>query len=89
MAVLEAMACGRSVIASRVGELEAMIDEGVTGFLVEPGDVSELAKCINQLVNNPGLARSLGNEAFIAARRKYSISTVLDQLEEIYLSLIA
>lgn len=63
LSVLEAMACGAPVIASRLGGLREVVRHGETGFLVEPGDVAELRLRLEQVLGQPALARSLGDNA--------------------------
>lgn len=62
-AVLEAMAAARPVIATRVGGIPEMIEHGRTGWLVEPGDESELAAALRRLLEDPALAGRLGARA--------------------------
>ena len=63
LSVLEAMACGTPVIASRLGGLREVVRHGETGFLVEPGDVVGLRATLEQLLASPSLARELGDNA--------------------------
>lgn len=62
MVALEAMACGRPVIASRVGGLPTTIRDGLTGLLVRDGDAAALAARIAQVLDEPALRRALGRE---------------------------
>ena len=63
LAVLEAMASGTPVVASRLGGLPEVVQDGVTGFLVEPGDVAELRARIRELVGDPARAARMGRAA--------------------------
>jgi D-inositol-3-phosphate glycosyltransferase len=69
MVALEAMACGAAVVASRVGGLEATVQDGVTGLLVPEGDVDTLAATIAALLGDGARRRALGRQAAAAARR--------------------
>jgi glycosyltransferase involved in cell wall biosynthesis len=60
LVALEAMASGTPVIASRIGGLTEVVEDGVTGFLVAPGDVEELRERIAQVLGDRGLAGRLG-----------------------------
>jgi D-inositol-3-phosphate glycosyltransferase len=62
MVALEAMACGSPVIASRVGGLVTTVRDGVTGFLVQDGDVDALAERIAALVADADLRWRIGRE---------------------------
>ncbi|HET9870925.1 MAG TPA: glycosyltransferase [bacterium] len=60
MTVLEAMAHGRPVVATRMGGLPEQVEDGVTGILVEPGDRAGLRRALTRLAEEPGLAARLG-----------------------------
>ncbi|MBI2984451.1 MAG: glycosyltransferase [Candidatus Kerfeldbacteria bacterium] len=60
VAALEAAACGLPVVASRVGGLPEVVKDGVTGFLIPPGDAEALAKNILRLVGDEALRRNMG-----------------------------
>jgi glycosyltransferase involved in cell wall biosynthesis len=66
--VAEAMACGTPVIGSRVGGIPEMIEDGVTGFLVPPGDVEALANRIRWILSHPDEAEEMGRRgrAFVS-----------------------
>jgi glycosyltransferase involved in cell wall biosynthesis len=63
LTLLEAMASGTPVVASRIGGLPEVVEDGVTGFLVEPGNIPELQDRIATLLHNPTLAARLGRNA--------------------------
>lgn len=65
-AALEAMATGRPVIATNLGGIPDIVDDGITGFLVQNGDISTLAQRLQQLIDSPDLRRNMG----IAGRRR-------------------
>jgi glycosyltransferase involved in cell wall biosynthesis len=60
LSVIEAMASGTPVVCSRIGGLPEVVDDGVTGVLVEPGDVHELADAVRRLVTDPEKAERMG-----------------------------
>lgn len=64
---VEAMGCGRAVIASRIGGLAWVVDEGVTGLMATPGDPSDLANQMEQLLEDAALRKQLG----VAGREKF------------------
>ena len=68
-AVAESQACGTSVVATRVGSLPEVIEDGKTGFLVEYGDWKTMEEKIIILLQNPGLARKLGMNAAKSMKR--------------------
>jgi glycosyltransferase involved in cell wall biosynthesis len=63
LAAIEAMASGTPVVASSVGGLSEVVEEGVTGFLVEPGNVAELRGRLAQVLADRRLAAQLGRNA--------------------------
>lgn len=84
---LEAMAMGRPVIASRIGGLPDVVDDGTTGLLVPPGDTQALQHAIEQLLANPELRKHMGE----AARRRsaeFHTSRIVPRIEQVYEELI-
>lgn len=63
LVLLEAMASGTPVVGSRLGALPEVIQDGITGFLVEPGNVPELRERLAELLNDPERARWMGRNA--------------------------
>lgn len=63
LAVLEAMASGTPVVASRIGGVAEIVQHGVTGYLVTPGDIAELRDRLTQLLSDASLARRMGTAA--------------------------
>jgi glycosyltransferase involved in cell wall biosynthesis len=61
--MLEAMALGRPIVASRVAAIPEILRHGENGLLVEPGSSSEIADAIRQLVRDPLLAQRIGEGA--------------------------
>lgn len=71
---VEAMACGRPVVASRIGGLPFTVIEGETGLLAEPGDASDLAEKLAWLLDDPALRQRLGD----AGRRRFDAEFTWD-----------
>lgn len=84
---LEAMAAGRPVVASRVGGLAEVVDDGVTGVLVTPADPAALAAGIQRLLDDAELRSRLGAAARVAAER-YRSAVVVEAVERCYLDAI-
>jgi len=84
MAVLEAYACGKPVIASDVGGLKELIVDGETGFLFEAGNFKQMAEKMVYLLNNSDKAVEISRKARILVEEKYSIDKVVDMIERLY-----
>lgn len=84
LTLLEAMIYGVPVIASRIGGLPEIIDDGVNGLLFEPGNSRDLAQKMNQLWNNPELGRKMGMAARAKAIREYTEEVTYHRLMEVY-----
>ena len=87
LVVIEAMAAGCPVIATDVGGLRAMIDEGETGFLVKSQDQQALAERMTFLANNKDECRRMGQKAQRNALDNYSVKDMARQYEDLYRSL--
>jgi glycosyltransferase involved in cell wall biosynthesis len=61
--LMEAMAVGMPCVATRVGAAEELVEDGVSGLLVDWGDAGQLAGALDRLRSDPGLAAALGHEA--------------------------
>jgi N-acetyl-alpha-D-glucosaminyl L-malate synthase BshA len=84
MAALEAMACEVPVVASRVGGLPEVIDDGVTGYLCDADDVDGMIeKTIEVLNDAPGRVR-IGRAAADVVRSKYSAEAIVPMYEDFY-----
>jgi len=81
--ILEAMAAGTPVIGSRVGGIPELIEDGVNGFLVAPGDERTLADKINWLFENGDQARTMGQAARRFAGQLFSTAGYLHGYREI------
>jgi glycosyltransferase involved in cell wall biosynthesis len=86
LAVLEAMASGCAVVASRTGALPEIITDGQTGLLVPPGDEAALGSALDQVVSDPRLRARLGEAAREAAVQRFGlqqcVAAHLDWCEE-------
>jgi glycosyltransferase involved in cell wall biosynthesis len=73
VSVLEAMAAGLPVVASRVGGVPEQVVDGVTGVLVEPGDPDDLAGALGRLVGDARLRRRLGGAGRARAEQAFDL----------------
>jgi glycosyltransferase involved in cell wall biosynthesis len=82
--VLEAMACGVPVVASRIGAVPEILEEGREGILCEPGDTGALLQAVRMLLSDEGLRRAMGEMGREKVRRNFDIEKGLDRLEALY-----
>ena len=87
--LVEAMACSLPVIASRIGALAELVEDGVTGLLFEPGDSVDLSRKMRWAIDHPDRMREMG----VAARKRYDAHYTAErnyiQLADIYAEAIA
>lgn len=84
LVAFEAMTHGRAVIGSRVGGIPEMIQEGLSGLLVEPADVGGLAGAIDRLALDWELAKRLGESGRAIAAARFTMDAHLDRLTSVY-----
>ena len=87
--ILEAMASGKAIVATAVGGTPEQIESERTGILVPPKSPPSLAEAIGRLLEDPDLRTRLGIAAREAALERFSVPTLMAELERIYDSLIA
>lgn len=76
--VIEAMACGTPVVATRVGGIPEQVDNGQTGLLVPVGDATMFGAYMAMLLNNPALRESFSEQGIIKASLHYNLQTQAD-----------
>ncbi len=83
-ALLEAMASGRAIVASRVAGIPDVVRDGIEGVLVPPADSASIREALTRLAANGGLRAELGEAAARRAQRDLTWDRVAATLEEIY-----
>jgi glycosyltransferase involved in cell wall biosynthesis len=83
-AVMEAMAAGLPVVATRVGGCPELVRQGETGFLVDSGDDDQLAEALRTLLTNESLRHQFGAEGRKAARSQFGVENIRKQYEDLY-----
>ncbi len=87
LSAIEAMAFGLPVVASRTGGLPEVVEDGVTGILVPPGDSKALAEAVVLLLHDPALRRRLGQAGRQRVLDEFTLDRVLPQTLNVYQSL--
>ncbi|MAM02831.1 MAG: N-acetyl-alpha-D-glucosaminyl L-malate synthase BshA [Myxococcales bacterium] len=84
LAALEAMACGAPVIATRAGGIPEVVEDGVSGRLLDVGDVSGMAEAGVQLLKDKDLRERISSAGLDVAQSRYSTEVVVPQYEAYY-----
>lgn len=87
--LVEAFACALPVIASRIGALAELVEDGVTGLLFEPGDAADLAAKMKWAAAHPDALMRMGQEARRRYLREFSPEVNYRRLTEIYAQVLA
>jgi glycosyltransferase involved in cell wall biosynthesis len=84
LAVMEAMAAGKPIVATRVGGVPDLVVDGEHGLLVPPRDPASLAEALGRLLRDPQLRRTLGESGRERQRRDFDIATTVRKIEDLY-----
>ena len=88
LTLIEAMAVGAALVASRAGAAELVVEDGVTGVLTPPGDVDALVAALEPLMREPAAAAAMGARARARVVEKFSLDAEANRIAEVYRSLI-
>lgn len=88
LAVIEAMASGTPVVCSALGGLPEVVEHGVTGYLVEPGNVRELHERLAEILQNPPLAARMGRQARGRALERFTWQACAERCLQAYAELV-
>ncbi len=86
--LMEVMAGGRAVVASRTGGIPEIINHGQTGWLVPPGDSEALAKVLENILQNPDQAEKIAQQGRSFAQDNFALAKTVKKYEKIYQSLV-
>lgn len=86
--ILEAMAAARPVVATRVGGVPELVEDGITGFLVEPGDVDGFACAVRKLLEDPELAEKMGRAGREKVEQEFGCEQAVRRLTDLYLTVL-
>jgi glycosyltransferase involved in cell wall biosynthesis len=82
--LLEAMVMGKAVVASNVGGIPDIVDDGKTGILVPAGDSNALASAIGALMNDRMLRDRMGRAGYEKITQQFGSNTMVDQIRQVY-----
>jgi starch synthase len=86
---LEAMACETPVVASGVGGILEVVEDGKTGLLVPPAQPAALAEALTRVLGNPDRARDMGKAGRRRVEEKFAWASVAERTEQVYADAIA
>jgi glycosyltransferase involved in cell wall biosynthesis len=89
LTALEAMRAGKPVLASQMGGLPEIVEDRVTGFLVQPLDTRGWAEAVLRLTHDDGLRRRLGKEGRASLERRFNVRLHDERLRAAYAEAMA
>lgn len=84
LVVMEAMAAGCAVVATSVGGVPEIVEDGRSGLLVSPGGADDLALALHRLIGDPGLRADLGQAARERVREEFTLPRMVRETEQVY-----
>ncbi len=88
LTLLEAMASGAALVASRAGAAELVVEDGMTGLLTPPGNVDALVAALEPLLRDPVAAAAMAERARKRVVEKFSLDAEADRIAEVYRALV-
>jgi type III pantothenate kinase len=86
---LEAMACEAPVVASGVGGMLEVVEDGVTGILVPPAEPATLAAALTRVLADRSLAQAMGRAGRRRVEERFAWASVAERTEQLYAAAIA
>jgi len=86
--IIEALAAGRPVVATRVGGIPDVVDEGETGFLVRQGDTHAMAERLEILARDPERRVAMGQEGRVRMLQRYAVERLVADVDALYRELL-
>lgn len=84
LALMEAQAAGVPVVATRIGGVPSLVEDGVTGWLVAPSTPGEIAAAVGRYLENPESARTIARQAAERVRERFSLDKMVDEVLTVY-----
>jgi len=88
LTLIEAMAVGAALVASRAGAAELVVEDGVTGMLTPPGDVEALVAALEPLMRDPASAAAMGARGRTRVLEKFSLDAEASRIADAYRRLV-
>ncbi|MBA7700142.1 D-inositol-3-phosphate glycosyltransferase [subsurface metagenome] len=84
LVILEAMACGAPIIASKLSAIPSVVQDGYNGFLVEPSDIDRLAQKMQILASSPELSKEMGERSVAMLKEERSFTAMAKSIYQLY-----
>jgi Glycosyltransferase len=84
LSIVEAMASGTAVVATRTEGAQEVLEDQVTGVLIDIGNVDELAEAIVGLLKDPDRRRSISERSQGVAQSRFTLNRMVDDIEKVY-----
>src|ERR1700752_915053 len=84
LTLIEAMAAGAALVASRAGAAERVVEDGVTGVLTPPGDADALVAALEPLLGDPASAVAMGARARARVLERFSLDAEANAIADVY-----
>jgi L-malate glycosyltransferase len=84
LSILEAMCFGCPSVATRVGGIPELVEDGISGLLAPPGDATALARAVESLIADPSRRSTMGEAARRRARERFSADVIVPRYEALY-----
>ncbi|MEH2221437.1 MAG: glycosyltransferase family 4 protein [Nostoc sp.] len=81
--IVEAMLCGKPVVAAKSGGVMELVEQGLNGFLVTPGEPQELAQVIITCLQETEITATIANNAKTTASRRFDVATINQQIAQL------
>jgi glycosyltransferase involved in cell wall biosynthesis len=82
--IMEAMACGRAVVAMDAGDIPYLVEDRKTGFVVRRGDTATFAECVSQLISDHQLCLRMGAAARAKAEQEFRLERLVSETLSVY-----
>ena len=82
--IMEAMACGRAVVATDAGDVPYLVENEKTGYVVRRGDNSTLVESITKLITNLELSRRMGEAGRVKAEKEFGLNRLVSETLAVY-----
>jgi len=88
MTILEGMAAGKGIISTNVGAISEVVEDGVNGLIINPGDINALSNAMSRLMDDPQLLCRMSSANCYKIKERYSIKIMHDQIAKCFIQVM-